>query len=626
MRKLRQSRTVRPTDQVIDITLGSATENQHARADTLGLSPGTTTAPTSFEAFRPETMIDDHWSPVHELLDFTDDVSIPIPTSEIMTTGFDDLIINAESTLTSTVPIPAIVAAPTHIPTTLIEYWFGRICPLRSTFDSGINYNRQVAWSTWSSSEAVSSTMQAMSAACLVGSMPQLKEILPSLRSQALTAVSLSLTRVQESSLPTITIDLIFAMLSLGTSLHWFAPASLSGSECSWSESARDLLLLWRPRLEAADALLYAYFSQALTYWDMLLAPVGRGSIPAKIRTKRRELRNRIVNALNLSVGYDDGIEGSHRFAEHVPDVLGTRPNSWCGVSSEVIYLYGHVLALCRSVSVRATDNNMSATERATDVLCDMSIARELQKELLALDFDILILLEETQGYPVVTQDHRTPVQHLLQTAEAFRKAALLQLHLTFEDLPVNPTLHAGEDIEHGANLGDHHSRKAYARTLAFRLGAILENMPVESGCRSIHPMLYLAVTVGLCNTTRPASRTAYQLNHDYEEHIGNCNTQPFAEQAFKGSSSLQDALRLEQHSLIDASPVDLQSAVSNARRMTLTRLSQLQQMLPHASSGQVLEVVKALWSAYDNAPLDNSNICWFKVARETISDTLLWS
>ncbi|KAJ8118408.1 hypothetical protein OPT61_g600 [Boeremia exigua] len=596
---------------------------KRATAITTELSPSTESAPICLAAAESLSVTDDSWFPNHALEDLGCDASISFAPSELTPATGDDQTHNAQSTLTPNNSTLDPVASLTHIPTTLIEYWFGRICPSRSTFDSGINYNRQVAWSTWSSSEAVFSTMQAMSAACLVSSMPQLKQILPLLRSQALDAINLSLTRVQESSLPAVTIDLVFAMLSLGTSSHWFASTSLSGSELSWSDSARDLLLQWKPSLEARDPLLHSYFSQALTHWDMLLAPVGRGSNPGRIRTKRRHLRNRLVNALSLSFDNDDEIRGNHLLAENGPDVLGTRPNSWCGISSEVISMYGQVLALCRSVSICSTDSHPSATEKATDLLCNMSIARDLHRELLTVDFDVLTLLEEAQGYPVVTQDHRTPISHLLQTAEAFRKAALLQLHLVFEDLPIVPVPRA---YEYGAGAIDHQSRDAYVRSLAFDIATTLETIPIESGSRSIHPMLYLAVTVGLCNTTPSASQAASQSAHRLEESIGIYNTHPLPERASDPIQSSQSALHGGYQTLIDSPPHNLESAISNARNMILTRLGQLQQMLPHASSGQVLQVIEALWSAYDSPQINNSDICWFKVARDIASDALLWS
>lgn len=462
----------------------------------------------------------------------------------------------------------------------LIEYWFRHICPKRSTFDSDINYNRQVAWNTWSTSAAVFNTMQAMAAACLVHRKSELRGIVPALISQALTAISVGIGQADESTISSLKADLLFAILSLGTSLHWFASTIRSGSEYLWLQSARNLLSTWKHRLTSSERLLYSYLSQALAYWDLLLAPLGRGLFPIEITTKQQQLHHRLKSSLGLS---NDVSAGQYQHIENPNDgFLGTRPNSWCGVSSEVTHLYGRVLALCHNVSIGNPSIHMSSTERAFNTLSNMSIARDLQRELLAMSFDTLVLLEEAQGFPVHTQDLKTPLLHLLQTAEGFRKAALLQLHLTFEDLPILQVF-PGSDMF--VNTGDtcHLTRDDLLRRLVIDVAGILEDIPLDSGCTSIHPLLYLAVAVGFCNMAGSAP-------HDL--HVGSSNGMD----------------------------------IYKARIMTVSRLSTLQHMLPHASSDQVLRVVQAIWAAYDNRPAGESSTCWFTIVRDISPEALLWS
>lgn len=535
-----------------------------------------------------------------------------------------------------TVAIPEVKHWPIHVPTMLIEYWFRHICPLRSTFDSSINYNRRVAWNTWSTSDAVFQTMQAMAAACLVRQNPQLREVLPSLKLQALTAVRSGISQAQGRTTPFVKADLIFAIISLGTSLHWFAPASPSGPERSWLRSAHGLLRLWKQRLAASEQLLFSYFSQALTYWDMLLAPQGRGSFPIEMRTKRQLVRQRLKD--NLDLPMNNSTTGNEPTGENVEDFLGTRPNSWCGVSSEVIYRYGQVLALCHSVSIRAANIGDSATEKAFDTLCDLSIARELQKELLAMNFDILVLLEEAQGFPVHTQDSKTPLLHLLQTAEGFRIAGLLQLHLIFKELPVLHVFPGSDSFEHRGDTC-HLSRKHLIFTLAMNLLNILEDVPITSGCKSIHPMLYLAVAVGLCNTAGSTLKDAYPgttdegpIDFSKDSLQMSQRPKPFCLSAATKSLIDKSVCKPSSgglQSVCDSlSPISqLTMEVSKARMMTLSHLSTLQQMLPYASSGQVLRVTNAVWAAYDDRQGDDENqICWFTILKAISPDVLLWS
>ncbi|KAF7557361.1 hypothetical protein G7Z17_g709 [Cylindrodendrum hubeiense] len=384
-------------------------------------------------------------------------------------------------------PGPGAWQTPVHLPTMLIEHWFRYVCPMRSTFDSEVNYNRQLAQNSWTKSEAVFYTMQAMSAACLVGSMPQLSESLPSLRAQATAAIERGISQVRTLQLSTVAVDLVFAVFALGTSLHWTTP---SLSEHPWLELARELLFTWRVYVSALDAQLHAYFCQALTYWEMLLAVVGRGSIPAKVEGKRRQYQSRLRQAMHLLDDSDDTAFHEPLSYSPIHNVPGTRPNSWCGVSNEVIDVFGQVLALCRSVCYHDEDKNALTVASTSNALCDISLAHQLQRELLAMDFDSLILMEEVHGFSVQTRDDNTPISHLLQTADAYRQAALLQLHLTFHDLARTPQeAHGGSIIPDTlpvgpveVAVGNGQSHPQFIHSLALQLVNTLKQIPAESG------------------------------------------------------------------------------------------------------------------------------------------------
>ena len=103
------------------------------------------------------------------------------------------------------------------LPTTLIGYWFSHVCPMWSTFDSEVNYNRLVALGTWTTSKPVFYALQVMSAACLVDSMPQLNSILPALKSHATAAIKQAMSVLLASPV-NVTIDLVFAVFAMGTS------------------------------------------------------------------------------------------------------------------------------------------------------------------------------------------------------------------------------------------------------------------------------------------------------------------------------------------------------------------------------------------------------------------------
>lgn len=522
-----------------------------------------------------------------------------------------------------------ILPAPLHLATTLIEYWFRCVCPMRSTFDSDINYNRQLASSTWSISEAVFHTMQLMSAACLVDSMPQLKETLPSMRDQAAAAIYRGLSQIRTSELSAVTADLVFAVFALGTSLHWITPVPL---EDSWLHLACELLFTWKSTLSAADSLLYAYFSQALTYWEMLLTMVGRGPLPDKIKKMVLHSQRRLNQTLQLPHGVSNAVVSEPQSHHSGHSTLGTRPNSWCGVSMEVIDVFGQVLALCRSACVDPKKQDSTTVATASNVLCAMSLAHEFQKELLAMDFRILVLLEEAQGYPVQTQDEKTPIAHLIQTAEAYRQAALLQLHLTFSDLPITTQgkrdegfqmdLRPDDSINGTRSTSQSHSVHLLALTL--QLVSTLEQIPVGSGSGSIHPILYLSAAAGLKNNT--CSNSGYVAPTATEPEA--VSSPPTMEHSTSTtdhlSSGVTDSADHYASNLGHAADIDfLQSAldVSRARLFVWKRLRTLQQMLPHRASENTLRLVQAVWQKYDQSA--HNKVHWIDVMEETGLETI---
>lgn len=538
-----------------------------------------------------------------------------------------------------------ILQTPAHLPTTLIEHWFRYICPTWSTFDSEVNYNRQLARSTWPTSEPVFYTMQAMSAACLIDNVPQLGETLPWLRAQATAAIDQGIAQVRGAQPPRVTADLVFAVFALGASLHWNTPAL---SENPLLESARELLSTWQVELSAADALLHAYFCQALTYWEMLLAAMGRGSIPARIDRKRRQYQDRLRQAMHLPDGNSDAVSDEPLSFDPGQNlnVLGTRPNSWCGVSNEVVDVFGQVLALCRSACHHRKDKNALTLARTSNVLCDISFAHELQRELLSMDFSTLVSMEEAQGFSVQTRDDNTPISHLLQTAEAYRQAALLQLHLAFSDLAMTPRERRCGSIFTDTPPNDtvddtvenEQSRAEFLLALTLQLVATLEQIPAESGSRSIHPMLYLSAAAGLRFDACPKSSDddfdmtsmhgAIGLSTDFALKASDLQTNQLSRDTTQPAFSLPG--NAYQHtsdsahfpgSFIPRSTLE----VSRARRLVCTRLSSLQQTMPQRGSDSTLQLVKAIWLEYDGVQSGSSSVNWFDILTENGSGTMLW-
>lgn len=505
------------------------------------------------------------------------------------------------------VPSTSIVQAPVHLSTTMIEYWFQHICPLRSTFDSEINNNRTLARDSWATSEAVFYTMQVMSAACLAETMPQLSESLPSLREQATVAITQRISQVRNLGVAPVTADLVFAVLAIGTSSHWVLPRS---SDYPWLESARELLSIWSLGISAADALLHAYFGQALAYWEMLLAVVGRGSNSSNVEERRRKYRGRLRRAMLWEV---DATTDEHESARPRLKPLGTLPNSWCGISNEVIEVFGQVLALCRGACEYNQDKASLTLDTTSKALCDIAVAHELAKELLNLDFDTDVFLEEIQGFYVETRDDNTPVSHLLQTAEAYRNAGLLLLYLTFDDLVVSTSSDAAP-----SEATDKETRARSLVDMALQLVATLEKIPTQSGSKFIHPMLYLSAAVGL-------RFKSWSRDSQGSGILGDVNGGSLDPSISQADWALLDSTQPTSRS--DTLDVFLPQSilkVAEARRLIWSRLGTIRQAGPHKASESLLRLVKNMWSEYDKTQSSTSTKFWFRILNQTGLEMLL--
>lgn len=97
---------------------------------------------------------------------------------------------------------------------------------------------------------------------------------------------------------------------------------------------------------------------------------------------------------------------------------------------------------------------------------------------LVAMNFRTLILMEETQRFPVQTRDDNTPISHLLQTFEAYNQGTFLKFYLMLTGLSmIQEEGHHGFNITHalqnneiGDSVMNGQSRAEFLLTLALQL------------------------------------------------------------------------------------------------------------------------------------------------------------
>lgn len=264
-------------------------------------------------------------------------------------------------------------------------------------------------------------------------------------------------------------------------------------------------------------------------------------------------------------------------------------------------------------------------------------VAKELQEELIALDVQMMMFLDQLFGFTPETGDTATPMKHLLQTADAYRKASLLQLYLTFDDLEIKPFRDpSSENISTPSNMGnDSGTSSSSSRTqmlseLALQIVSILQEIPLESGARSIHPILYLAVAPGLklfagtqetpdtydmykaSWATRNMQTDASVLLDKPLDHGALCT-------ATIQGNVVGDAYTQQSSSLLSPFP----SRCEQARGFVQSRMNALRNVLPQRPIALTLELIHAIWNHSDLARANTRDIHWIDIMMDSTLQTL---
>ena len=463
---------------------------------------------------------------------------------------------------------------------------------------------------------------------------PQCQHQLTLLDIEAKASIRKDMDRLRDTQSSNVEASLVFAVLGFGTSLHW----TESTSDTSWLTDMRVLLRRWNSNLSPSQTLIHGYFSQALTYWQMLAFTIMDEPSHQDLGRRRTRHRTEVVKAMLGERA--DIMPALPKQPELVQNREGTRPNSWCGVSCEVIDIFGQVLTLCRRARRRTRVANFSLSNMC-DAISDIKVAQDLEKELHAMDFQTALLFDEFLGFSVDTGDSTSSTSHLIQTAEAYRKAALLQLYLTFEDLDVTDSVGSNSEGTHDLfeYMDQSHyqdvSRPQKLRTLALQVIATLEKLPGNSRSRSMHPILYLAAASGLWfEADQPSrvdsangvgSRVARGLNRDPSAVDFALSGAGSSIGSSKATTPLQSRTTIcgSDQSLALKNPSRLFSIITQARGIVQARLNELQGCLPLRPIKLVSELIWAIWKAYDGTDVGHTKLHWLDVLIDSEYETI---
>ncbi|ETS85992.1 hypothetical protein PFICI_04017 [Pestalotiopsis fici W106-1] len=460
-----------------------------------------------------------------------------------------------------------------HLPTLLVQHWFGSVCRYWSAFDSESNPFRLVAASQWGSSQVVFYSIQSMSAATLVETMPDVKEIIGCAPMLAVEAISEELTELYTSEADDLHFPcgLMLGLFVMGSSTCWEDPKK-TGTH--FYRQARKLMRhfeLRRNRLSKEDKQLLEFFAGCMKYEEMVRKVAGEPVAPAPKRASDGENRGREISI---------------------------RPHAWTGVSPDILSLFGDAILLCRKECERRRGQTNMTRESLREALAAIDAAQALEEALLAVE-PADIQLDD----PHCTDATRWT--HLRDSTEGYRVASLLQLYQTFPDL-------VARRIPEQVGSDGLVPNSAWLVPLALHLVTILQRTPPSSDLRCIQPLLYLSAGSCLTFDDVSASTSCMGIPGDVAGLVATGITSDPLASVFSTASLTENAM--SKSSYLD---------VASARKLITERLGELEQVLPPKPIRVAQQLMKATWEVFDGEICAQRKTHWLDVMTSTSLTTL---
>ncbi|KAJ4258030.1 hypothetical protein NW762_008168 [Fusarium torreyae] len=484
---------------------------------------------------------------------------------------------------------PTIFVPPpiTDLSSSLVEYWFRDVCSLWSQYDSPTNSNRTMATALWSTSEAVSTSLQSMSSAYLSSKMPHMKKIAISMMKNATDVIEAELSVVKSSpNLDTVPMGLIYGLFCIGTSICW-----LNASQLGIPFLKEAKVLLYRinrqkHRLTEEERKLLNIFNKSWTYCELLLSVVSDTNPYGSYEIEE----------------VDDISVDEYPTAAPSEPVVDDMPHPWTGVSNTVSRLLTQTLRLCRNYRYHVKNPSPFATRDHATALGMIEEAKSLEEKLLGLDF-------ESAPANTETGDQKTPCRHLVNVAEAYRLAGLIHIYQTFPDLVL---LRLPDNLSGPADA--HIPWEECITPLSLRLAKLLEQLPPDSGSKMTQPLLCITASTGL--RFEPPETSAFSpdsqipvaaplpFNLGSTEH---CGLSDYINQLVQADEDIERLSTLTESRL----------RIVDARCFILGRLDVLENLLPPRPIVVAKTLVQTIWNEYDKEKPGAPSVHWIDIMEE---------
>ncbi|ETN39425.1 uncharacterized protein HMPREF1541_05648 [Cyphellophora europaea CBS 101466] len=344
--------------------------------------------------------------------------------------------------------------------TDLVDHYFSQVCRLYALFDSTKNPFRALVGHNWDSSGSISLAIQSMSCAHLANSNPAMERIGLNKQRQARISIHNDLQLWRSGSISADRVLLAILLLGPTTSWHNASDIGLEHLNIARELINAKLSQQRQPSDEKARSL-EQFFLHAMIYWEMMIAFVDSKD---NVFSADPDALEASLQQLNLNT---DGPPST-------PPQEVVKPHPWTGIAPHVQMLFAEVGRIMR----RRVNNAHGplATES------EQRWAAAVENALKAAEIP-------TSAFVLGSEDQNTPEDHLVQLAEAYRCAGLLQIYHVFpsvltarlqdgdDENPITPTTESMDD---------------YRIALAIHTLELVEALPISSGTSCLHPILVL--------------------------------------------------------------------------------------------------------------------------------------
>jgi hypothetical protein len=476
----------------------------------------------------------------------------------------------------------------TDLSTQLVEYWFRDICSLWSQYDSPTNSNRMLATTLWSTSEAVSTSLQSMSSAYLSSKMPHMKKTSIAMMKNATDVIEAELRVVKSSpNLDTVPMGLIYGLFCIGTSICWLNATQLGIPFLREAKALLHRINKQKRHLSEEERKLLNVFNKSWTYCELLLS---------------------VVSDTNPYITYE-AEEVEDISADEYPTALPTEPvvddmpHPWTGVSNTVSRLLTQTLRLCRNYRYHVKHPGPFATRDHATALNMIEEAKTLEEKLLGLDF-------ESAPANTETGDQKTPCRHLVNVAEAYRLAGLIHIYQTFPELVL---LRLPDNLSGPADA--HIPWEECITPLSLRLTKLIEQLPADSGSKMTQPLLCITASTGLRfepsdATSSPETQAPLTTPTPFDlgstEH---CGLSDYIGQLIQADEDIER--------LSTTTATESRMKIVEARCFIVGRLDALEALLPPRPIVVAKTLVQTIWNEYDKEKTGAASVHWIDVMEE---------